>query len=132
MSDFNDPGTGGGDNLKLDALNGALLLFDVKGYEERIATTFGDKSAVRADVAVLDGPNKGETYVDTFVFPLVMQGQLRGSIGAKVIGRLGQGVAKPGQKPPWTLAAATDADKDIGRRYLAHVQAQAVEQTEPF
>jgi hypothetical protein len=123
MSDpFSDPGTGG-DRLDYATVNGALLLFDVKGVEDGIATVFGEKSAVRADVAVLDGASKGEVFADALIFPLVLQGQLRGK--TKVIGRLEQGTAKVGQKPPWRLADASEADKDIGRKYLAYMATQA-------
>ena len=119
---FSDPGTGG-DRLDYNDVNGALLLFDVKGVEDRIVTTYGEKSAVRADVVILDGARKGELLADTLIFPLVLQGQLRGK--AKVIGRLEQGTAKVGQKPPWRLADASEADKEIGRKYLAYAAAQA-------
>jgi hypothetical protein len=58
------------------------------------------------------------------VFPKVLASQLRSSVGGKVIGRLGQGIAKPGQSAPWTLNAATDADKETGRKYLAYIATQ--------
>jgi hypothetical protein len=117
VSDFSDPGTGG-DRLDFAALSGALLLFDVKAYEEGIPTAYGDKTAVRTDVTVLDGPKSGETFRDALVFPLVMQGQLRGSVGGRVLGRLGQGAAKAGQNRPWTLEPASEPDKALARRSL--------------
>jgi len=36
-----------------------------------------------------------------------------------VLGRLGQGEAKKGQSAPWMLSEATEADKVIGRNYIA-------------
>ena len=120
---FNDPGTGG-DRIDYKPLDGALLLFDVKAVEDGVVTTYGERTAIRADVAVLDGLHKGERYTDALVFPMVLVGQLRGSEGAMVLGRLGQGAAKPGQNAPWTLATATDADKAVGERYLAYAEAQ--------
>jgi hypothetical protein len=128
---FNDPGTGG-DRIDWNTVHGALLVFDVKGHEESVTTTFGDKPAIRSDVTVLDGPNKGTVYTDALVFPLVLIGQLRGSIGGMVIGRLGKGTAKVGQAAPWQLEAASEADKAVGERYLAHVSAQAAAAEEPF
>lgn len=133
---FNDPASGGG--LDLGELNGSLLLFTVHKVEEDIPTTFGPKDAVRADVAVLDGEHKGDTYPDTLVFPLVLQNQLRQSVGGSmVLGRLGQGNAKPGQKPPWTLTAASDDEKATGEKYLAYVASQTpmeepAEEEQPF
>jgi hypothetical protein len=117
---FSDPGKGG-DRLDLNSVNGALLLFDVISVEHGIETTFGPSDAVKCDVACLDGDHKGETWDGTLIFPRVLQGQLSGKVGGKVLGRLGQGVAKPGQSPPWTLADPTDADRDTGRAYLAHL-----------
>ena len=128
---FNDPGSGG-DRIDWNALDGALLLFDVKALEEGIVTAFGDRSAVRADVSVLDGTHKGERFAEALVFPLKLIGQLRTSVGEMVLGRLGKGAAKPGQNPPWQLAAATDADKATGERYLAYAAQKAIEEEAPF
>lgn len=129
MSSFSKPGTGG-DRIDYETLTGALLLFTVKGVKSGIPTAFGDKDAVEADVAVLDGPHKGDTYSDVLVFPLVLQGQLRGL--DLVLGRLGKGVAKAGQKPPWQLTDPTEADEATGERYLAYTAAQTATDEEPF
>lgn len=113
---FASPAAASGIDLK--ELNGALLLIEPTGIEEDIATVHGPSSAIRGDVSVLDGALKGETYEDTLLFPKVLQGQLRPRIGQKVLGRLGQGVAKPGQSAPWTLNEATDADKQTATEFL--------------
>jgi hypothetical protein len=81
---------------------------------------------------VLDGARKGETFTDALIFPRVLIGSLRGAIGEMVIGRLGKGRPQPGKNPAWILEAATDADKQVGERYLAHVSAQAAVAEEPF
>lgn len=132
---LNDPGVGG-DKLPLADLKGSLLLFTVHEVVTGITTSFGITDAVRCDVAVLDGPQKAATYADTLVFPKWLQGQLRGSVGEMVIGRLGQGDAKAGQSPPWTLAAVTDDEKATGERYLQHVAtlqpAAAAPTNDPF
>ena len=115
MSDqFNPPATATG--IQWNELEGRLLLFDVKSLEEGINTTFGEKDAIRADVTALDG--RVEQFADALVFPKALQGQLRSSIGARVLGRLGTGNAKPGQKPPWRLSEATEDDKAIARKFL--------------
>jgi hypothetical protein len=105
-------------------LNGSLLLIEVHNIEHDIPTTLGKKDAVRADVVVLDGSGQGDTYPDCLIFPKGLQGQLRARIGQKVLGRLGQGVAKAAQSPPWLLSEATDADKRVGMAYLANGLAQ--------
>ena len=128
---FNDPGTGG-DRLPLDDLLGALLLIDVHEQMGEMQTAFGPATPIRADVFVLDGPSKGGEYRDALVFPRKLQGQLRSSIGAQVIGRLGRGQAKAGQSPPWELSPASDADKQIGERFLAYSQARMTTVEDPF
>jgi cytosine/adenosine deaminase-related metal-dependent hydrolase len=80
----------------------------------------------RCDIAVLDGDCKGDVYADTLIFPRVLIGQLRPNIGKKVLGRLGQGTAKPGQSAPWTLLASSDDDKATAVKYETHMAAKAV------
>ena len=116
--EFSDPGHGG-DRIVFDEVNGSLLLFTVHSVERAIETTFGESDAVKTTVSVLDGTLEGTTYEDTLIFPRVLQSQLSGKVGQKVLGRLGQGVAKKGQSPPWTLDDPTDADKAVGRAWLA-------------
>src|SRR5262245_11162134 len=124
MSDeFSGPGSAIG--IQWKDYQGRLLLFDVRKIETGIPTAFGTREAIRAAVTVLDGPTAGEGYADTLVFPAVLQGQLRGSLGGKVLGRLGQGVAKAGQTAPWKLEDPTDADKAVARTHLAEAKAAA-------
>lgn len=119
MSDdqFDSPGTATG--IRWDDYKGRLLLFSVESVETGIRTTFGDTDAVKAYVEVLDGPTAGEGYAGALVFPKVLQAQLRGSVGKKVLGRLGQGEKKPGQNAPWKLEDPTAEDRNIARQHLA-------------
>lgn len=125
MSDeFGKPAASEG--LSWETLNGALLLFEVTGQEQGVQTDFGPKDPIVVNVAVLDGPNKGAEYDGSFVFPKVLISQLKPNMGRKVLGRLGQGQAKKGQKPPWKLTAATAEDTEVGKRYLAYKASQGV------
>ena len=121
MSDFDDPGAPGGDKLPLADLNGRLLMIEVHEALSGVQTSFGTTDPVRCDVHVLDGDAKGERYTDALIFPKVLCGQLRAKVGGKVLGRLGQGVAKPGQSAPWVINAATDDEKATGKKYLDHL-----------
>lgn len=135
---FNDPSSS--DLLPLDDLVGALLLFTVYEETDEINTVHGPQTAVRADVVVLDGDKEGETYSDSLIFPRVLKSQLRRSAGGMmVLGRLGQGNKKPGQNPPWTLTAASEADKRMAQKFVdshghpAEVRAEReAEQKRPF
>ncbi len=104
---FANPSTPG-DGIKWADHLGHLLLIDVLEEVAEIKTSFGDTTAIRANVTVLDGGDG--TYDDTLIFPKVLQSQLRRSVGAKVLGRLSQGTAKPGQSAPWMLQAASEED----------------------
>lgn len=100
----------------------ALLIIEVLAVESDIPTSFGDKDAVRANITVVDGPHQGDVYADTLVFPRVLIGQLRSNVGQQVLGRLGQGNAKPGQKPPWRLEDPTAADLAAAEKYVDDVE----------
>jgi hypothetical protein len=124
--EFDNPGTTTAINL--EELNGRLLLIKPSRLEVNISTVLGAKDATVADVHVLDGPTPGEVAGEAFIWPKVLQAQLRSlvSSGRYCLGRLGQGVAKPGQNPPWKLADPTDDDKAAARKYLAELTAPPI------
>lgn len=122
---WDSPGSTAG--VDFEELNGRLLIITPHAAEE-VNTSFGEKECVRADLVVLDGPGALTEYKDTLVFPKVLIGQLRSTIGTgrMVLGRLGQGVAKPGQKPPWLLADPTEADRKIAGKWYETRQAKSL------
>jgi hypothetical protein len=120
MSDqFDTPATG----AKITEFDGALLLLTPTEHREGISTAFGDADAVVADLVVLDGPHAGQAHPGILVFQKALQGQLRPKVGTgrMVLGRLGRGIAKPGQSAPWILGDPTEADKTLARNHLASV-----------
>ena len=120
MSDmFDGPGSASGVVWK--DIEGALLLIKPISTEDGIKTAYGEASAVRADVIILDGPQKGEMYADALVFPRALQAQIKGNAGTGRynLGRLGTGAAKPGQSAPWLLGDPSDADKDVARAWIS-------------
>jgi len=131
MSQFASPAQPG-QGITYPDLQGALLLIKVIFLEDHIATVHtrpGETNpAVRANVTVLDGPKAGETYEDTLIFPKVLQGQLKSRMGQLVLGRLGQGAAKPGQSAPWLLNPATPADEQVADAHLRKASTPAVTQ----
>ena len=120
------------EGIQWEALFGRLLLIEPTSIELGIETQYGPKDAVRANVTVIDGDNPGDERTDTLIFPKVLVSQIRGVQGfpnVKVLGRLEQGEAKRGQKPPWRLAQQlSPADHDLGQRYLAHRSSQGLQQ----
>ena len=134
---MNHPSTpGSGDKLDLASVNGNLLYITVKERKVGIETSFGVADAIICDVAVLDGPHKAEVFNDTFIFPKVLAGQLAAFVGKDdpiVVGRLGQGLPKPGKSAPWVLNAPTQADVTVAEKYVAHVATLVAVDTEsPF
>src|SRR6266487_1158715 len=108
-----------GDQVKIPELLGSLVLVYVRDYCEGIVTTFGPSDAVAVDLHVLDGPQKGEDYQNTLIFQKALIGSLRGAIGGDpVLGRIGQGTAKPGQSPPYILTPYTEQDAALATAWI--------------
>jgi hypothetical protein len=129
MNQFADPASAA--SLDLKTLLGNLLLVEPHEVATGIPTVHGPSDAIRADVTVLDGPTAGAVATDTLIWPKVLISQLRSRVGQMVLGRLGQGVAKPGQSAPWTLIAATEQDKATAGAYLAQRPAPAPATPQP-
>jgi hypothetical protein len=123
---FENPGTTTAINL--EELNGRLLLIKPSRVEVGVSTVLGNKDATVADVHVLDGEDPGQLLGEAFIWPKVLQAQLRSTVstGRYCLGRLGQGNAKPGQNPPWKLADPTEDDKQLARKYLADLAASPI------
>ena len=120
-----------GEGIQWQEFNGALLLIEPQEEQKGIQTKFGTADAVRAHVSVVDGPKAGETYLDTLIFPKLLAQQTRSRIGEKLLGRLGQGVAKNGQSPPWLLNEATPQDIELGKQWMANSQPQPTSAAPP-
>jgi hypothetical protein len=115
-----------GDQVKVAELVGSLILVWVREFREDITTTFGPADAVACDIHVLDGSKGGEKFENTLVFQKALIGSLRNAVGGEpVLGRIGQGVAKPGQSAPYILQPYTDADAALATGYLQRM-------TKPF
>jgi hypothetical protein len=120
MSDFvNAPEPSDGDRIDWDQTLGKLLIIEPQSHEVGIETVHGLGDAIKADVHVLTGPGTAEDYAQVLIFPRVLQSQLKGQIGKKVVGRLAKGVAKPGKSAPWILDAATADDLSKASLWLA-------------
>jgi hypothetical protein len=117
MSQFSQPAAATG-GIDWGSLNGALLIVQPTELVQDIVTSFGPTDAVRANVIVVDGSHAGTHHDDTLIFPKVLKSQLSSRIGQNVLGRLGQGQAKPGQSPPWTLNPAGPADETAAVQVL--------------
>ena len=121
-----------GDQVKVAELLGCLVLIWVKEFREDIPTAYGPSDAIACDVHVLDGAKGGEKFESTLVFQKALIGSLRSAIGGEpVLGRIGQGVAKPGQSPPYILQPFTDADAALATGYIQRMATPASGQAAP-
>jgi len=109
----------GSDSVKPADLLGHLLLVTPLEFKESITTAFGESSAIAVDLVDLDTT---EEFNDVLFFGRGLIANLKSNIGAQVLGRMAQGIARPGQSAPWVLEAATDADT---QKAIAYVQAKA-------
>lgn len=98
---------------------GSLIVAEPLSFETGINTAFGTADAVKANVYVITGPGESDDYPEALVFPKLLASQMKSNIGNKVVGRVGQGAAKPGQSAPWMLEAATEDDLTKAKEWLA-------------
>ena len=101
--EFSAPSTGGG-SLRPADVEGHLLVVEPSEYVASIATSFGEKDAVRVTVHDISSQ---ETHADVLLFGTALIGSLKGQIGKRVLGVMGRGTAKPGQAAPWVLNDAS-------------------------
>lgn len=130
MSSFSTPAAPSG-GIDWANFKGSLLLVEVLAQEHGVQTVHGLADPVRANVKVIDGPGAGDSYDDTLIFPKVLIGQTKSKVGEKVLGRLGQGVAKPGQSAPWQLDAASAEDIAKAEAWVAANSKPAVTSAAP-
>ena len=111
-----------GDQVDMNDLIGSLALFWVREVREGITTPYGEKEAVACDIHVLDGLKGGEKFENALIFQGALIGSLRSAAGGEpVLGRVGTGLAKPGQKPPFVLNPFTDQDAATATHYISQL-----------
>lgn len=106
---FDAPATGGG-SLRPADVEGHLLVVEPTEYVANIATSFGEKDAIRVNVHDI---TDGQSHPDVLLFPTALIGSLKGQIGKRVLAVMAKGQAKPGQAAPWILEDATGNEKAV-------------------
>ena len=114
---FASPGAAGDGFVVADA-NGHLVVIEVHSLETGVVTSLGDRDAIRATVHDITDEH---TFEDTLIFPKVLIGSLKSRIGQKVLGTIGQGVAKPGQNAPWIINDAS-GDQAAAAKAVAYLE----------
>lgn len=114
--EFNAPGKA--DYFEIKKYVGALALIAVNEYLPAFTTTMGVSKAVKAKVAILDGPYAGDVYPDAMFFGKKIVPQMSGQIGSVMLGRIGQGQARPGQSAPYQLDDFTPEDAKLANDWV--------------
>ncbi|MFB4276061.1 hypothetical protein ACBJ59_12255 [Nonomuraea sp. MTCD27] len=111
-----------GSNFKAKDHVGHLLLIYVRELRTGIVTQYGPSDAISADVVVLTDQNGPRVEPGVLFFQKPLIGSLRNEVGKDpVLARLGQGVAKPGQDPPYILNPFDQNDADWATQWLTSV-----------
>lgn len=92
------------EGVKVADLNGHLLIVTPVEYRTGINTVNGIAEAIEVSIVDLD---TNEEHHSVLWFNIALRNALKPLIGNKVLGRIGQGVAKPGKNAPWILLDAT-------------------------
>ena len=92
------------EGVKVADLNGHLLIVTPMEYKTGINTVNGIAEAIEVSIVDLD---TNEEHHSVLWFNVALRSALKPLIGNKVLGRIGQGVAKPGKNAPWILLDAT-------------------------
>lgn len=116
---FDSPSIGG-ETLKPADVQGHLLIVRPVSHEQNITTGFGVKDAVRVNVVDLDGTDPdtnqpGHVVIGALWFSGLLVGSLKNDLGKTLLGRMNQGVAKPGQSAPWKFDSAVDDQAAVQR-----------------
>jgi hypothetical protein len=107
---FNAPSESG-EVLAPRDLVGQLLIIHPRSVDMVKTQAYGEKEAVRVDVAVLTQQNQdgsyGVAHRDVLWFSGRIIGSLKRQLGSLVLARMAIGTGKPGQNPPFELDDAT-------------------------
>lgn len=99
---------------------GDLLVIQVQDVQREFETEYGKRDLIVGDVHVIGrDATVTSTYEGAFIFGTVLFSQLNKKKGRTVLGVLEQGEKKPGKKPPWRLADATDQQEAAALRAMA-------------
>jgi hypothetical protein len=109
------------EQTRITDYEGRLLLVKALEVETGIRTAFGDADATICDIAVLDGDHAGTQHKGLMLFQKALRAQLADRVGTPrmLLGRLGKGVAKPGQSPPWLFTDPSEEDRQTARTWVA-------------
>src|SRR5580698_7898589 len=116
---FQQPQEASGEKVPMAEIVGSLSLIYVKDHRTGITTVHGEKDAVACDWHVMMGNHAGETFDNALIFQGALIGSLKGAVGGDpVLGRIGFGVGKPGQNPPYILQPFTAQDAAIATAWI--------------
>lgn len=118
LTAFTDPGPGGGDDFRIAEHIGSAVIVTVHGPKE-VATSYGPKTAISADVVVLeDDKGAGTRYADVLIFNAAPVDQMKSQAGQTLAAVIGSYETKQGGKAPRLEAPSPEVVK-AAEAYLA-------------
>lgn len=107
---YDDPDTS--DFFTIKNHVGDLVIIAVNEFMPNFPTAMGTRDTIKAEIAVVDGKNKGARYAEALIFGSKLVPQLRNKVGSVVLGRINTGLAKAGQSAPYILDKASPQEYD--------------------
>lgn len=116
MSDWDTPDTS--DFFTIKDHVGDLVIIAVNEFTPDFVTAMGVRDTIKAEIAIVDGNEADTRYAEALLFGSRVVPQLRGKIGAVVLGRIARGTAKPGQSAPYLIEKPTQHDKELATKWV--------------
>jgi hypothetical protein len=108
-----------GDQFRNAEHEGELIVLTVKDTGKDTFDS-GESEFIVADITVVDGASKGETFEDAWVFGRVIFGQLKRKIGRTFVGRINkEKTPKKGKSPAWVLDPATADELKTAQAFMS-------------
>ena len=103
-----DGSQSGGDDFRIAENVGKTLIVKVHGPKE-VNTSYGEKTAISADVVVLGEDGNGEAFSNVLIFNAAPVDQLKGHAGQSIVATVGTYETKQGGDAPRLEAPSPEA-----------------------
>lgn len=117
LQPFTDKGFDG-DDFRLVEHVGKAAIFKVHGPKEITTNRYGVKTAIQADVVVLDADGEGKEFSNVLIFNAAPVDQLKGLTGQEVVAQIEEYESNAGGKAP-RLAEPSQASIAAAEKFQA-------------
>lgn len=111
LTTFADREQGSGDDFRIAEHVGKGVIVSVHGPKEVQTANYGVKTAISADVVVLNADGTGQEFKDALIFNAAPVDQLKGYAGQSIVAQVTTYTAKSGTQAPKFEAPTPDVQK---------------------